>query len=180
MTNGQKWLVIVGGILIALVIIGWVAGDDVEDPEPKTMAVSTTTQVSTTTNPPTTTTVASTTTTTTSPTSTTYPVEIADAAFVMVMRDNSAELDLVTWVDVMDDDDLIEWGNLFCFQMDEHDGVWEDALLYAIDAGDDAFGIAWNDDDTMMIAIGSGAAIEAYCPWYSTSIPDKSSWLDDE
>ena len=180
MTSGQKWFAIAGVILIALVIIGAVSNS--LEPEPKAMAETTTTYavpVTTTTQAPTTTTQAPTTTTTTvPPTGKTLrddiDIELVDAAFVMVMRDASYELDQLTWVDIVDDDYIIEWGNLFCFQMDEHGGVWEDAVVYAIDAGVRSFGVDWNNDDTMMIAIGSGAALAAYCPWYS--IPAENPW----
>lgn len=169
MTSGQKWFAIAGVILIALVIIGAVSNS--LEPESKTMAQPTTTTYQV---PVTTTTQPATTTTTQPATTSTYASWIADETFVSVMRDTSYGLELVTWVDLVDDDYLIEWGHLFCFQMDEHDGVWEDAALYALNAGIEAFGDAWNNDDSLMIGAGSGAAIAAYCPWYE--VPDENPW----
>ena len=175
MSKTKKWFAIGGATLIALVIIGSV----LPEPEPKTMAQpsTTTTQETTTTTtqpPATTTTVQATTTTTEATTTITAPKEVVDGVFVLTMRSYSADLELVTWVDIVDDEYLIEWGNLFCFQMGEHGGVWEDAVLYAIEAGFEAYGDAWNEDDTTMVAFGSGAAIASYCPQYE--VPDENPW----
>ena len=150
-------------IALAVAALSIVGCTQVVYPDTTTTEPTDTTVETTTTNPP----------TTTKPptTTTTYePSErVREAAFVAVMRDESAQLRAVTWVDVVDDDYLIEWGHLFCNIVREANS-WADATLMVQDIGKSSFEEGWVEDDNTMVAIGSGAAIGAFCPEFEDMV----------
>jgi len=158
------WVIIIGGIML---LISSCKLDDPAAPPYDDTTTTTTTATTTTTQPATTTLQ----TTTVSTTTTTYdlPIEAMEMAFVLTMRDHSNDMTDVTWVDIANDDEIVEWGYLFC-EVITNTGSWSTALMISMNAGENTFGEQWFADDEDMVAFGSGAAIYAFCPEYTDLI----------
>lgn len=90
--------------------------------------------------------------------------------FVEILRDRSSELDMVTFIDVASDDEVIEWGQLICGLLTNTENFLAVGLI-AEQAGSESFGSEWNEDDETMVWYGMGAAIPAFCPEHIDLMP---------
>ena len=122
----------------------------------------------TTTTEPTTTTIAttttqSTTTTTEAPTTTIDDTRERERAFVITVRDFSATLPAVVWVDVVTDFQLVDWGYQACDLLDETGDLLA-TLDIIIEIGMDIYGDEWYPEDDAITAYALGAAVGVICP----------------
>lgn len=140
--------------VIALAIAILVAG--CTQAAPPTTTEPTTTTIATTTTQPTTT-------TTEAPTTTVDDTRERERAFVTTVRDFSATLPVVVWVDVVTDFQLVDWGHQACGLLDET-GDPLATLDIIIDIGIGIYGDEWYPEDEAITAFALGAAVGVICP----------------